>query len=1003
MEKIKFTLTDRFGALIIAPIGVDEMVITYERSDDDSKRDYTKDMPSSLTLKGEAYKRLMRIEKSIYRCTEQYIVLERQCVNANNEVYYKEIFSGFISLNKAEINLDFCEIVVTFDENTPYKCLEENAREKYNMLNVQTKVDVNLLRPGVKLERLTCYAYSLTEPKWCGTEASPDTGLWSILNSYTKYTDSPTGERQAEFMIEYCREYIEVNCNENPGEGWTINGVCAGGKQKYIRYATITECKYTDTSEGNVIEFTQTCKALVNSNTKIIPNGRKLGDVLKYIVTDHCGLNIKSDFFQINPTVSTNVNYVTGQRSFTDNIILFQKSDVKRPEAINKATIGDITFEELTEFLKIAFNVEYRIDGNNLLFEHVSYFNKNLGFDLTQQKYNRYTQDTRNYSYDSQEIPILERWKMKEQSTGDFGDAVINYSGACVTNKKKNEKEYTINDFTTDLEYVLSHPNTDDANVEDTGFVVLSTSFDGSSYYVNSAKTITYGNKLNNVFSNMQLVRDYNFYERPLLYGKFNRQDVTFKSSLPIKKGASIEIPYTCSDEFKPDNYVKTNLGNGIVDKAEYNVYNGTIKLDLLYQSDSGLEQNDRPTVTSYSKTTYINIPIEIDLFLNAHDPQGDETLVGYRIKRHPTKGVLTEVNNHTVLYTPNQVGQDNFLFVVYDEWSEESVLATCSIVVRPENQPPVANDNYYEVYSDVDLNVNAANGLFSNDNDDNGFTLFDYDRVSNFGAIVNVNANGSFTYKTVPGIYGVDYFGYTIVDDTGLKASARAYITVKDRNQVVTMPDKYFTSRNNAFTANGTEPNKRLIENDISPSGATITALVENKTTSRGSNVSITADGSFTYTPLNNLIGADTFTYTAIAGTSQAIGNVTVNIVNSLYVKLLTENHHTENIIRKCNGTDTIVGTRTRADINLYFYSDAAKTIPYDVTNLGLKVRVNEQSINFGVPYNREFYTNEVSGIKHVLYQQLSINTFERDCDQNDLIDNQLIISLLSGQGYLI
>ncbi len=999
MDKLRFTLTDRFGALIIVPLGVDDIVIEYTKEQEESKRDYSKTLQGSLILKGEPYDRLMRIENSIYRCTEQFVKIERLCDAGT----YMTIFNGIISLNNAEFDIDNCYIEVSFSENTPYKCLDDKARDKYNILSYGDKIEVQIFRPGIKIETIHCQGLG-DRVVWCGSGKGPEEGMWQVYESQRRIMED---QQQSDYDFRYCRETITLPCAESPGKEWITVGVCAGGVQKWARNATIVNRKYEQNYNEvtKVTTITTTSEILLyKTQGRALRNGRLLSDVLKLLVTESCGFVVRSNFFQINPPNPSQINYVTQEISQTNNIVVFQKSDVKRPNDAMMAAKGEIKFEDLMEFLKIAFNVDYRLEGNNFILEHVSFFNRNKGFDFTDKKYDRYTAGTNKYTYKSDEIPASEKWKAKENGGGDFKEATIYYSGACVTNKNKNDKEYTIDNFTTDLEYVLSNPEPDSSNVEDSGFVVISAGYSNNTkkYYVNTTNIIGHGNILNNVFSVAHLVRSYHFYERPLLFGTLDNKEVKFRSTKPIKKGESITIPYYCYDNFNPDDYVKTTLGNGIVEKATFDINSNTLDVELMYVMNEGLESNDKPTVTNYSVITHIDLPIEIDLLENAKDPQGDETIQGYEIIRHPTGGVLTEIDNRKVLYTPNEIGQDLFSFSVYDEWGEHSKESFCSIQVRDKNRPPIANDNYYEAYAGEELNVGESNGLFSNDSHQYGFELFDYDKKSDFGSDVLVYKNGAFKLNALPNKYGTDNFSYTIIDEQGLKATAKAFILIKDKNQIVTNEIKYFTGKNNKIMADGEAPYPKLQSNDISPSGEVISVIAETKQTKAGGNVVIQSSGNFTYTPPLNFIGEDNFNYTAVSENSQAVGKASIYVSETIYVKLSLVNQKFQDIKRMCNGAMQLLGSKTTADVQLSFYKDFNATQKLDVTGMGLRVRVRNDSQINGSNHISTFYTNQLNGTSDIIRKQQTISHTERDCDGFDyVIYTTESYSIVEGNGY--
>ena len=91
----------------------------------------------------------------------------------------------------------------------------------------------------------------------------------------------------------------------------------------------------------------------------------------------------------------------------------------------------------------------------------------------------------------------------------------------------------------------------------------------------------------------------------------------------------------------------------------------------------------------------------------------------------------------------------DSFTYQVTEASGGVSEIATVTITVNPINDPPVADDDNYATDEDTVLDI-AAPGVLQGDFDAEGQTLQveSYDAVSQFGAIVTVNADGGFTYN---------------------------------------------------------------------------------------------------------------------------------------------------------------------------------------------------------------------------------------------------------------
>ena len=111
------------------------------------------------------------------------------------------------------------------------------------------------------------------------------------------------------------------------------------------------------------------------------------------------------------------------------------------------------------------------------------------------------------------------------------------------------------------------------------------------------------------------------------------------------------------------------------------------------------------------------------------------------------------------------------------------------SFSVSPEAQPapneaPVAEDDSYNVNEGSSLDVNAAEGVLSNDTDadEDTLTAILVDDVQN--GTLALNEDGSFSYEPNPGFSGEDTFTYKANDGTADSQPATVAITVNAVNK---------------------------------------------------------------------------------------------------------------------------------------------------------------------------------------------------------------------------
>jgi|GEM_PF-1526118 len=169
----------------------------------------------------------------------------------------------------------------------------------------------------------------------------------------------------------------------------------------------------------------------------------------------------------------------------------------------------------------------------------------------------------------------------------------------------------------------------------------------------------------------------------------------------------------------------------------------------------------------------------------NDTDPDGNTLFA--EIVDDPTNGTLEFREDGSFTYTPNPnfTGIDTFTYRARDNNNAYSNTATVTITVNAvnNNNPPIANNDFYSIDEDTTLTVDAP-GVLSNDTDpDDGdtITITGYTNPSN--GTLTFNNDGSFTYTPNPNFYGVDTFTYTITDNRNASATATVTITVNPVN----------------------------------------------------------------------------------------------------------------------------------------------------------------------------------------------------------------------------
>jgi hypothetical protein len=246
-----------------------------------------------------------------------------------------------------------------------------------------------------------------------------------------------------------------------------------------------------------------------------------------------------------------------------------------------------------------------------------------------------------------------------------------------------------------------------------------------------------------------------------------------------------------------------------------------------------------------------------------------------------PSNGTIVINPNGTYTYTPNAgfVGTDSVRYVVC---SASMVCDTAWLkinVIDPKtgvNNAPVANDDVAQTFKNVPVTGKVTN----NDLDPDGNPLVaSVVKQPDNGTLV-MNPDGTFTYTPNPNFTGKDKFQYQVCDNAGACDTACVVITIApDLNGSIN--DKPNAQDDVALTNINTKVTGSLRTNDSDPNGNNLTYTTTPILAPTNGTVSITATGSYTYTPAPGFYGTDRFTYKVCdTGTPTLCDTATVYVV---------------------------------------------------------------------------------------------------------------------------
>lgn len=288
---------------------------------------------------------------------------------------------------------------------------------------------------------------------------------------------------------------------------------------------------------------------------------------------------------------------------------------------------------------------------------------------------------------------------------------------------------------------------------------------------------------------------------------------------------------------------------------------------------------NDLPVANNdaYSVTEDTSLVVSALTGVLANDADADGNPLTAVLVTQPSHGSVVLQSNGSFVYTPNPnfSGVDTFGYVANDGFTNGTA-ATVTITVNGINDAPTAAADFYSTNEDVPLNINAATGVLANDADPDGNPLVAVLEAGTMHGVLTLNANGSFQYAPNPNFSGVDTFTYHANDGLTNSNAITVTLTINNVNDVpIAANDAYVVIEDNVLNV---LPAAGVLANDTDAEGSPLTAALTVAPTN--GTVTLSANGSFVYTPNANFSGTDTFSYTASDGTGTSVpATVTVTV----------------------------------------------------------------------------------------------------------------------------
>ncbi|MHA1613722.1 MAG: tandem-95 repeat protein, partial [Candidatus Thorarchaeota archaeon] len=294
------------------------------------------------------------------------------------------------------------------------------------------------------------------------------------------------------------------------------------------------------------------------------------------------------------------------------------------------------------------------------------------------------------------------------------------------------------------------------------------------------------------------------------------------------------------------------------VDTFTYQLYDGsmysnlaTVTLTISSVNDVPVSEDDDYEIDEDMSLTILTS----DLLANDYDVDGDTLII--QIESVPSFGTFDILAGEFV-YTPNPdwSGPDSFTYRVFDG-SAFGNLATVTITVNAVNDAPVATDDAYSGFEDLEL---VENTLLSNDLDLEGDSLEIVLVSGPTHGTLNIYPDGSFAYLPDLNWFGVDSFTYQAYDGQLYSNEATVTLTIESVNDVPIVVEDYFLGMEDSVLWGDVLANDYDVEWDDC-----IVYLVDDAL--HGTVDIHSSSGVFSYIPNPDWFGMDYFTYNVYDG----------------------------------------------------------------------------------------------------------------------------------------
>lgn len=326
---------------------------------------------------------------------------------------------------------------------------------------------------------------------------------------------------------------------------------------------------------------------------QVVSVAYQMADVIKALIEAN-GLGVTFDSTSDYSLIlfgNTTTSNVLGGRSITP--FLVAKANIINGDYRKVYPDPSITLGQIFSMLKNTMQIYWYLDGSKIRLEHRRYFDNGLsysgapvvGYDLTEMMCPRssrsWASGRNQYKYDKDEMPERYQFGWMDTVTKPFSGYPI------VVNSDAVEggliEEVTVDNFTSDIDYMLTNPS----GVSEDGFAIIGAILSGGNYLTPIVSQTT-----DNVAYNIQNGLMSYIYLHPIYWlDDMPAESLTINNapymahSVKRTKRQEIDFP---SDNYEVDEYelIKTEMGEGQIDKLSVSLTSGFINAEILHEND---------------------------------------------------------------------------------------------------------------------------------------------------------------------------------------------------------------------------------------------------------------------------------------------------------------------------------------------------------------------------------------------------------------------------------